>query len=113
MHEVSLMQNAVDLAVDYALAHDAKRIERLTLRVGELSGVVIEALEFAFDAVTQGTIAESAELCIEKIPAICYCADCQVEFHPLDWIYQCPKCRRICTAVLQGQELELAAMEVS
>jgi hydrogenase nickel incorporation protein HypA/HybF len=80
MHEVSLMQNAVDLAVDYALAHDAKRIERLTLRVGELSGVVIEALEFAFDAVTQGTIAESVELCIEKIPAICYCADCQ--WHP-------------------------------
>jgi hydrogenase nickel incorporation protein HypA/HybF len=51
MHEVSLLESTLELAVDYAHQQGATQIHRLTLRVGQLSGVIPEALQFAFDIV--------------------------------------------------------------
>lgn len=113
MHEVSLLEDTLELAVKYTQAQGASRIHRLTLRVGQLSGVVPAALQFAFEIVVQGTIAEKAALTIETIPAICYCSNCQQNFQPPDWIYECPTCHQLCAEVLQGRDLELVSLEVS
>lgn len=113
MHEVSLLENTLELAVGYAQKQGASQIHRLTLRVGELSGVIPEALRFAFEIVVQGTMAETAKLDIETIPAICYCPTCQQKFQPTDWIYECPQCHQLCTEILQGRDLELVSLEIS
>jgi hypothetical protein len=47
---------ALELALGYAQQQGASHIHRLTLRVGQLSGVIPEALRFAFEIVVQGTI---------------------------------------------------------
>ena len=62
MHEVSIMEGAVRMAVDAAKSAGANRVLALRLRVGTLSGVVPEALRFAFDVVCRDTIAEGASL---------------------------------------------------
>jgi hydrogenase nickel incorporation protein HypA/HybF len=113
MHEVSLLENTLEVALDYAQQQGATQIHRLTLRVGALSGVIPEALQFAFDIVIKGTMAEKAELSIEMIPAICHCSTCQQDFQPTDWIYECPECHQLCTELLQGRDLELVSLEVS
>ncbi|KGF71845.1 hydrogenase nickel incorporation protein HypA [Neosynechococcus sphagnicola sy1] len=113
MHELGLLENTLELALGYAQQQGASQIHRLTLRVGQLSGVMPEALRFAFDVVVQGTIAANAELEIETIPAICYCPTCQQDFQPPDWIYECPDCHQLCTQLLQGRDLELVSLEVS
>jgi hydrogenase nickel incorporation protein HypA/HybF len=113
MHEVSLLENAMELALSCAQQQGATQIHRLTLRVGELSGVIPEALQFAFDIVVQGTIAEKSQLSIETIPAICYCSTCQQDFQPTDWIYECPTCHELSAKLLQGRDLELVSLEVS
>ncbi|HAJ61843.1 MAG TPA: hydrogenase maturation nickel metallochaperone HypA [Cyanobacteria bacterium UBA8543] len=113
MHEVGIMQNTLDIALEYAKREGAAQIHRMTLRIGQLSGVEPEALAFAFDVVTRGTIAERAQLNIDSIPAVCYCPNCQHEFQPPDWIYECPECHHFCTEIRQGRELELASLEVS
>jgi hydrogenase nickel incorporation protein HypA/HybF len=69
MHEAGLMQTALELAAAHARAAGAVRIHRLCLRVGDLSGVVPEALEFAFRALSVGGPAEGAVLEIERVPA--------------------------------------------
>ncbi len=113
MHELSLMENALQIAVDEARRRDARRIHRLTLRIGELSGVVPEALAFAFEALAPGTLAEGAELLLETTPVICHCAGCGASFHPATVIYACPECGQISGDIQRGQELELASLEVS
>lgn len=113
MHEISLMQAALSIALDQAKAKGASRIHCLKLQVGRLSGVVPEALAFAFDVVSAGTAAEGAELSLEAIPALCYCPHCKQEFYPADWVYECPECHRISTDIRQGQDLELVSLEVS
>jgi len=113
MHEVGIMENTLELALTHAQQQGATQIHHMTLRVGALSGVEPDALRFAFDVVTQGTIAAQATLIIDAIPAICYCHHCQQEFQPTDWIYECPTCNHLTSDVRQGKELELASLEIS
>ena len=113
MHEVSLMENALAIALDYAARDGARRIDKLSLRVGPLAGVEPSALQFAFDIVTQDTLAAGARLEIIDSPIRCYCSSCCREFTPLTLGYECPRCHTWSATVLQGQELELASLEVS
>jgi hydrogenase nickel incorporation protein HypA/HybF len=113
MHEVSLMQAALSIALDHANAQGARKIHALELHVGMQSGVVPAALAFAFEVVSAGTPAEGAELRLKTIPTRCYCPHCQQVFQPADWVYECPGCHGISTDIRQGQNLELASLEVS
>ncbi len=113
MHEVGLMENALAIALNYATRDRASRIHKICLRVGTLSGVEPDALRFAFDIVTQNTIAAEAQLEIEPCPTRCYCARCQTDFEPATLGYECPACHHWSTSILHGKELELASLEVS
>jgi hydrogenase nickel incorporation protein HypA/HybF len=113
MHEVSVMESALRLALQYAEGQEAVRIHGITLRVGRLSGVVPEALEFAFDVVARGTIAEGATLTIEDLPMRCRCPTCGLDFEPPELDFACPTCGDPRTRVIGGQGPELASLEVS
>jgi hydrogenase nickel incorporation protein HypA/HybF len=113
MHEVSLMENALTIALDYATRAQASRIHQIALRVGDLSGVEPDALQFAFEVVAQGTIAEQAHLTIESCPTLCYCNTCHQNFRPTEQGYGCPTCQTWSLSIVQGKELELASLEVS
>jgi hydrogenase nickel incorporation protein HypA/HybF len=107
------MQSTLAIALERAADEGAHRIHRLTMRIGPLSGVVPEALEFAFDVLTRGTIAEGATLTVERVPIVCYCRTCRREFRPNDLFCECPRCHTPGGEVHQGRELELASLEVS
>jgi hydrogenase nickel incorporation protein HypA/HybF len=113
MHEVGIMENTLAMALNRAAEEGAQRIHRLTMRIGPLSGVVPEALEFAFDVLRRGTIAEEATLAVEHVPIICFCATCRLEFQPDDLYCECPRCHEPSAEVHQGRELELTSLEVS
>lgn len=113
MHEVSLMATAVEIAQKHAREAGGEHIRVLRVRIGESSGVVREALEFAFDIVTQGTIAEGAVFEVEVVPTVCTCSACGVEFRPASAFHECPSCGSLHADVRQGMELELASLEVT
>jgi len=99
------------MAVDAAKSAGARRILKLRLRIGSLSGVVPEALRFAFDVVCRGTMAEGATLEIEALPAACWCATCSAEFECADFFNECPRCHNVSGELRRGRELEIAAVE--
>lgn len=113
MHELGIAQEAVRLALETAQARGADRVLSLRLRVGALSGVVPEALQFAFEVVCRGTPAEGARLEIEPVPAACWCAACQAEFECVDFVTECPRCHQPSSQLTRGRELDLAAVELS
>jgi hydrogenase nickel incorporation protein HypA/HybF len=77
-----------------------------------LSGVVPDAMRFAFDVVCRETIAAGARLEIETIPAACWCADCEAEFECADFLNECPRCHKVSGDLRRGRELEIAAVEL-
>lgn len=113
MHELALAESTLEIALATAREADAKHIDTLTMRVGPLSGVVDEALEFALSSLVQGTMAEGAELAIEHVPLVCYCAHCKKEFESHKLSYRCPACGVVSKDVRQGREMELVSIEVT
>ncbi len=112
MHEVSIMQSTLEIALERAAREHARRITALHLRIGALSGVVKEALEFAFDVVTADTLAQGASLTIDTVPVVCYCQKCQSEFQPPDPFYECPNCGQLSHQLLRGTEMDLLSIEI-
>jgi len=106
------MQSALNLALDEARRSGAARVCQLRLRIGSLSGVVPDALQFAFEALTPGTIAEGAQLAVEHVPARFWCADCAKEFQSDDMFGECPVCHRPSGDLRAGREMELASLEI-
>lgn len=113
MHEAGLMSEALELAAAEAARAGATRIHRIRLRVGILSGVVPEALRFAFDALTPGSVAAQASLEIEPVTPVAWCERCEVEFASEDGAAACPSCGLVSDELRRGLELELASVEVS
>jgi hydrogenase nickel incorporation protein HypA/HybF len=107
------MQNTLDQAAQHARDHGCTVIHRIRLRIGALSGVVPEALEFAFQAISPGTPAAGAKLEIERVPAVAFCKSCQLTFTLEDAVFPCPGCGGWESELRQGRELELAQLEAS
>jgi hydrogenase nickel incorporation protein HypA/HybF len=112
MHEYSIMQSALNQALQEARLAGAARVHEVRLRIGVLSGVVPEALEFAFEALTPGTPADHARLTIENVPAQFWCAVCGKEFVSANLYSECPDCGSPSNELRAGRELELSAIEV-
>jgi hydrogenase nickel incorporation protein HypA/HybF len=113
VHEVAIMQEALAQAEQEARRRGCTMIHRLCLRVGALSGVVAEALEFAFEVLKAESLASGATLEIERVEARARCRSCRREFTLEDAAFPCPDCGEWESELLQGRELELARLEAS
>jgi hydrogenase nickel incorporation protein HypA/HybF len=106
------MQEAMRIVFDHASRARSNRVLTVKLRVGALSGVEPDALEFAFHVVSRDTPAEWACLTIEKVPVTCLCRDCDREFEPTSPFYDCPGCGALSTDIHRGREFQVVAIEV-
>lgn len=77
MHEYSLVMSLIERVEVEAKQRAAKGIRRISVRVGELSGVEAELLASAFDIAKTGTICESTQLEVQREPARWACPRCQ------------------------------------
>lgn len=113
MHELSVALSLVDLACEEARRLGGVRIHALHVNVGALSGVVKEALAFAFDAAANGTEIEGARLEVHEIPVTVWCDACASE-HILLHLQprKCPVCASPTPRLLAGDDLLLASLEV-
>ena len=112
MHELSIMQNALNQALREARLAGAARVHQIRLRIGVLSGVVPDALQFAFETLAPGTAAAGAVLEIEEVPARFWCAACRREFVSANFFADCPDCGSPSAELRAGREMELSSLEV-
>lgn len=109
MHELSLMTN---LLADATAAADGAAICALRVRVGPLSGVVVDALRFAFEALAPGTPAAGARLDLEETAPVFHCRRCGADYATPVGDYHCPACGATDGELRGGDELELISIEV-
>jgi hydrogenase nickel incorporation protein HypA/HybF len=109
MHELAIAEGIVDQVT--TRLPDA-RVCCVRLEIGALSGVVPDALRFCFDLATEGTGLAGARLEIAEPTARCRCRTCAAEFDTDDPLPLCP-CGSADLAVLSGQELKIASVQVS
>ena len=113
MHEVGIIQSTLQMAEKSARDSGATRIHELKMQIGAMSSVAAESLEFAFEVIRKGTMAEEARLVIEKVPLSAWCEPCGKEFQAEDYSLQCKDCGHVSNDIRHGRELALVSMEVS
>jgi len=112
VHELSLTQNLVEIATEHAQRAGATAIRSITLEVGDLSGAIPEALEFAFEVCRTGTLAAGANLIICRVPGRGGCAACAAEVEVAHLTAVCPVCGALAFEVVAGLELRILELEI-
>lgn len=114
MHEVSIAQSMLDIAVRECGDKGYSSIDSIRVRIGRASGVMPDALLFAFNAVKLDTIADKASLIIDEIPVSGLCRSCNTQFSVDErFVIACPHCGGNAFVFTGGRELEITEMEVS
>jgi hydrogenase nickel incorporation protein HypA/HybF len=112
MHELSITQNLFDIVLEQAYQVEAKKVQKINIVIGEMTGVVEECIQFYFNFLSPGTIAEKAVLSFNKVPIKVQCQDCNNSFEAKEFDWSCPYCQGNGLAIISGQELFLESIEV-
>lgn len=112
MHELSIAMSIVEICAEEVSKASAKRVCRVEVEVGTMSGVVAEALEFAWDPAAQGSCAEDAELIIIQTEAMARCKACGAEFGVDSFYDACPACSDFGYDIIKGNELRVKSVTV-
>ncbi len=111
MHELAITQSLLKIATEEAQRAGASQIKVIRLKVGALTDIVPESVQFYLDAITPGTIAEGARLEAIRVPVGATCPRCDHFFPVEDYNLNCPLCGEI-GKITQGRELQLDSLEV-
>jgi hydrogenase nickel incorporation protein HypA/HybF len=112
MHEVSICEGIRGVIEDQALKHGFLAVRRITLEIGAFAGVEKTALEFSFDGVMRGSVAEGALLEIVDLPGRAWCHDCAKVVEIAERLDPCPKCGGGRLLPEGGNEMRIRNMEV-
>jgi hydrogenase nickel incorporation protein HypA/HybF len=112
MHELAIAQSLVEIIEQEALPYGGAKVTGVKLLIGKLSGVLPDALKFAFEAISVGGIAEGASLEIEEVPLRIRCNQCGKVFLVDDPFMTCPGCEGTDVEMVAGRELEIRSMEI-
>lgn len=112
MHELGIAASILETVQAEAERRPGSRITKVGVKIGELSGVDVDALQFGFEALTKDTDWEPLVLAIEPVPRMQRCPKCGLEFRMTEYDPQCPGCGEFMTECISGEQLDIAYMEV-
>lgn len=92
MHELAITQAILNTALDHAKQTQVTTIHALYLRLGELSGLAPDSIQFYFGLISQGTCAQGARLHFKRLSPRAKCRACgavrDLAFDPKEWLHE-------------------------
>ena len=113
MHEMAVTEDIMRIVTEHAAQAGAERITDIHLVIGDMSSFVDDSIQFYFDLLSPGTVAEGATLHFHRVEIRFRCRACGEEFAPdgMDW--RCPKCGALGGEVIAGKEFYVESIEVA
>lgn len=112
MHELPVTESLLEIALRHAERARAKRITQLNIVIGELSSIVDESVQFYWDIVSEGTIAEGAVLHFERVDGTLRCLACGHTFPLNHESFTCPACGEKKVVAVGGDDFRLESIEI-
>lgn len=112
MHELAIVQDLFKLCETNAMKNNARKVTRVEVQIGRLSGVEPHYLESAFDAFKINTICNDAKLIVGTQDVIVKCCGCGFEGALLENSFLCPKCGANKLDVVAGEDMYLMRLEM-
>ena len=112
MHEVSIAHSIVEIVQQSLPPNSNEYVSSVQIKVGELSSIEIEALQFSFDIVKAQTPLSKAQLQIEVVEGLARCSDCDEVFPMHGFATPCPQCNSYLVKIIQGKEMKIVSFEM-
>ena len=112
MHELLATQAILEKALQKANEAKASRITDLYLVVGEISTYSDDSVQFHWDDISKGTLAEGAVLHFRHVQTEVQCMSCFTRYHPRDGEIVCPSCRGVGAKIIAGEEFYMEALDL-
>jgi hydrogenase nickel incorporation protein HypA/HybF len=115
MHELGVMAGVLNLVLDTAEKNEVSAVLKVTMEVGEYSGIIPKLAQDFFHYLAKGTLAERAEVEVRKVPVQVRCQGCGQEMHAEADIFEygCPHCGSDNLKILStGRGWRLESIEV-
>jgi len=112
MHELSVTENILAIALRHAEKAQARRVTDLYLVIGQMASIVDDSVQFYWDIISAGTMAEGARLHFQRVPTELQCLSCNQRYTPADDDFACPDCHSQQIRVVAGEEFYLDAIEI-
>jgi hydrogenase nickel incorporation protein HypA/HybF len=112
MHELSIANDILTIIRQNVPQEELSNVENIKVKIGDMSGVVAESLEFCFQAIISETELDKAKLVIEKIPFVVKCNSCGSESTNEFGIRVCADCSNTDTTVISGLEMKVTEVEL-
>ena len=111
MHEMSIAMSILDEVEKHAKDHNVERVEELVLEIGMLSGIEIDALKFALDAIQKNSVLANTEVKIHSIEGLAKCLKCTKEYTMKELYDSCPTCSSYFKDIVGGRTDESRSIE--
>jgi hydrogenase nickel incorporation protein HypA/HybF len=112
MHELSVTESILEISLRHANKVNAKRITNLYLVIGQFASIVDDSVQFYWDIVSEGTLADGALLHFRRIPATLCCLECNHQYNPGNDGFSCPNCKSERVKVITGEEFFMEAIDI-
>ena len=112
MHELSIAQNIVEIIQQSVPRPEWGNVRVVRMKVGTLSGVVPDSLDFCFSVISSQTSFSKAKLEIERVPFAVHCSSCNETNVNDVGIVVCQSCGSAETEVISGRELQVTEVEL-
>lgn len=112
MHEVGIASEILRASRTEAARRPGARLVAVTVRIGVLAGVDVDALRFAWDVMSEPSEHGPVTLQIQTVPRRNRCQQCGCEFVTEMYSEPCPDCSSQNSTLLSGDEMQLASVEV-
>lgn len=112
MHELSVTESILSIALEHGQRSDASRITAINLVIGQLSSIVDDSVQFYWDFVSEKTICEGSKLHFKRIPGKLQCMSCTHEFSISEKLTACPICGSYQTRIIAGEEFYVDSIEI-
>lgn len=112
MHELSITQSILNIALESAEKANAKKINKIKITLGEMTGCVPQYIQEYFDIVSEGTIAHKAELEFKSVRAAAKCLDCGRETRLIRFRFRCEHCGSQKLSIISGKEFLVDSIDI-
>ncbi len=112
MHELAVTESILQIASEHASKAGAKNVTDIYLVLGRLSSIVDDSVQFYWDAISEGTICQGAQLHFERVPAKLACLDCGTNFELPGELIPCPNCQGDHVKLVSGDEFRVDSIEI-
>ena len=110
MHEMSIAVELLRELESLVKTNDVTRVTEFTVSVGQLRGIVPEALDIAFESLSEDTCAAGAKLNLEVVSIVAQCQQCKNSFEPGADYFLCPKCNKADVEIVEGNDIILKSV---